>query len=134
MAVVTKDSAPSIDTNSAMFAGQIAGDLIAGEAIAVLDACRINAADGRVYRSNGTANDANARFDGFAPKAYVAGQVMTLYNIAVRARYASGLTPGQRLYVAATAGALDTAPTVGGQVEVARAINSTDIRCVVAAA
>jgi hypothetical protein len=133
MALQTKDAAASIDGVSAETAGQLAGDLVAGEAIAALDACCIRA-DGKVYRSNGTANDANARFDGFAPRAYVIGETMTLYNVGLRMRYGSAIAPAQRFYVAATAGQLDTAPTTGGLVEVARAINATDIRCVSAGA
>lgn len=129
MAVVTKAAAASMDASTGMFAGQISGDLYAGEALGAVAPCYIKAADGKVYQSNGTAATEPAKFDGFTPCAYAAGDAVALYNVGARFQYGAGLTPGTDLYVAATAGALDTAATTGGVRPVARVINDTDIRC-----
>ena len=56
-----------------------------------------------------------------------AGEAVTLYRD-VAFHYGSGLTPGAPYYVAATAGRLDTAPTTGGTVVVARALDATRIQ------
>lgn len=130
MALVTKASDVSIDADSAMRTPHVlAGELFAGEALDALAPCYIKNSDGKVYHSNGTAATEPAGFDGFTPKAYAAGDAVTLYGIGLMARYADGtLTPGQKLYIAATAGRLDTAATTGDAVGVARAINASDIR------
>lgn len=129
MALVTRASTASMDAGTAMFAAQLAGDLIAGEALDAVAACYIKASDGKVYMSNGTALNEAAKFDGFTPRAYSAGEAVALYAAPARFSYGSGLTPGADLYVAATAGRLDTAATTGGVRPVARAYNATDIRC-----
>jgi hypothetical protein len=129
MALVTR-GVVSVDAHSAAFAGQIAGDLYAGAAIDAGAACYIKASDGKAYMSNGTAADEAAKFDGFAPQAYAAGEAMTLYNIGVRMKYGTGLTVGANLFVAATAGRLDDAATTGGVRPIARVLyGGTDIRC-----
>ena len=131
MALVTPDAEASIDASTAMFAPQITG-LIAGENLLALAPCYVKAADGKVYQSNGTAVNEAAKFDGITPRAALLGQPVTLYATGCRGRYATGLTPGQNLYVAATAGRFDTVATVGGTVPVARAIDTTDIRVIIA--
>jgi hypothetical protein len=128
MALVTKAADVGIDAASAEFAAQIAGDLYAGEALGAVDACHIKT-DGKVYRSNGTAANEAAKFDGFTPCAYAAGEAVTLYGAGARFRYGSGLTIGTDLFVATTPGGLDTAATTGGVRAVARVITATDIRC-----
>lgn len=129
MALLTRVAQASGDTTHLQKVPQISGDLYAGEALDAVAACRV-AADGLVYMSNGTANDANARFTGFTPRAVAAGQPVTLYRLGARFRYGSGLTPGALYFVAATAGRLDTAATTGGLVAIAEAINSTDIQVI----
>ena len=128
MALVTIASDASVDTVSAQTAPQRAG-LVAGEALLAFAPCVLKS-DGLVYMSNGTAADANAQFDGFTPRAYASGDTnVTLLGIGTRMRYAaSGLTPGAKLYIGATAGRLDTAATTGDAVGVAKAYSATDIR------
>lgn len=128
MALVTKATDASIDAISAQTAPQRAG-LVAGAAIDVLAPCVLKA-DGLVYMCNATAADADAQFDGFAPRAYAAGDSnITLIGIGLKMRYAaSGLVPGAKLFLGATAGRLDTAATTGDSVGVAKCISATDIR------
>ena len=129
MALLARATDPSVDASTAMFAEQISG-LVAGEAIDALAACYIKASDGKVYMSNGTANDAAAKFDGVAAQAAAIGQGVTLFGRGTRVRYGTGQTIAALYYVAATAGRLDTAPTTGGLVAVAKAISATEIRIV----
>lgn len=129
MAVVTKASDASPDASTIMVAEQLSGYL-AGEAIAALDACCVRA-DGKVWRSNGTANDANAKFDGIAPAAAEVGEAVTLFGRGSIVRYGSGLTVAALFYVAATAGQLDTAATTGGLIAIAKVLpGGRDIRIV----
>lgn len=130
MALLTKDVATAgLDTSQAMTAPHIAGDLLAGEALEACSPCYIKAADGKAYQSNGTAANEAAKFDGFTGKAYKIGQAVTLFGIGARLRYSAGtLTPGADLFIAATAGQLDSAATTGGVRSIARAVSSTDIR------
>ncbi len=127
MALQTKDAAASMDTSTGMFAPQITGNLYAGEALAVAAPCYIKASDGKVYMSNGTAANEAATFFGFVARACAIGEPVTLFGVGARFRYGSGMTPGQKLFVAATPGALDTAATIGGLVAIARAVTATDI-------
>lgn len=129
MAALTKVSTASVDASTAMYAEQITG-LVAGESIGVLDACYIKAADGKVYKSDGTNANAAAKVDGFAAQAAAAGQGVTLFGRGTRALYGSGLTIGALYYLGTTAGGLDTATTTGGTVALAKAITATDIRIV----
>lgn len=129
MAEVTRSASASVDANTAKFAPQISGNLYAGENLDAAAPCYIKAADGKVYMSNGAAADEAAKFDGMTPRAYLAGEAVTLYGTGTRFRFADGgLTPGTNLFVFTTAGRLGDAATVGGTVAVARAINTTDIR------
>jgi hypothetical protein len=135
MADVVKDPQASMDTITAQDAPQLSGNLFAGEALAALDACYIKASDGKVYRSNGTALNEAAKFDGFVPRACGVGQPVSLYSNGIRARYATAtLAIGQKLYVSATPGALSTVATTGGVTEIARAYDTSNIRCIVTAA
>lgn len=129
MALVTKASTASMDASTGMFAGQISGDLYAGEALGAVAPCYIKASDGKVYQSNGTAATEAAKFDGFTPCAYAAGDAVALYNVGARFQYGTGLVAGTDLYVFTTAGTLGDAATTGGLRAVARVINDTDIRC-----
>jgi hypothetical protein len=129
MALVTRNTGLTVETITAAHANQIPASLglIAGAAIDGGAPCRI-AADGLVYMTDATAADALARVSGWAPKAYLAGQVVTLFGRGVIFEYGTGLTPGATLYAAATAGRLDDAATVGDAVGVAQVVNTTHIR------
>lgn len=126
MALVTRSSTASVDPVTAQLDKQLP-DLYAGEDIDVAAPCYIKS-DGLVYMSNGTAANAAAACDGFAARTAKAGQPITLFGIQTRFQYGSGLTPGSKLYIGATAGRLDTAPTTGDATGVAKVVNDTDIR------
>jgi hypothetical protein len=127
MTLVAKSGTPSLSSLTPPQNDQIAG-LVAGEDIAAGDVCYIHS-DGTVRRSNGTADNAAAVAVGIAPTKAQSGQAVTLYRN-VRFDYGSGLTPGAPLYVAATAGRLDTATTTGGLVPVAFCVTATRIHFV----
>lgn len=99
--------------------------LKAGEALTRLDACRI-ASDGLVYKASGAAANANARVRGFADDDTAIGEAVTLLNDGLVA-YGSGMTPGEDLYLSATAGQLDDAATTGGTVPIAFVFNATTL-------
>lgn len=125
MATVTRGANASIDSIQGQKAPYISA-LVANEALDALAPCVIDA-DGGVSMSDGTADNAAARCHGFTPKAYAAGEAVTLFGPGTRAEYGSGLTPGTALYVSATAGALDDAATTGGLSPVALAVNAREI-------
>lgn len=122
----------TVEGKSALHVPQIPASigLVAGEALLTAAPCYIKASDGKVYMSNGTAANEAAKLSGWTGKAYSAGQPVTLWPRGVIFEYGAGLTPGARLYVAATAGRLDTAATVGDTVGVAEVITSTHIRVI----
>lgn len=129
MASVTRSAAASIDEITAAEAPQISGDLFAGEDLAACDACYIKAADGLVYRTNGSAANEAAKFDGIVPRAVKAGGPVTLFGLGLRFKYSDGtLTPGQDLFADTNAGQLADAATTGGTVALCRAINAYDVR------
>lgn len=126
MAVVTRSARASFDTNTAKKAPQVSGDLFAGADVEIGPG--YIGADGLAYNSNGAANNAAARVRGFFALARKAGEPVVLYGIGTRYHYSDGgLTPGADLYLAAVPGGLDTAPTTGGTVPIAYAVNTTDI-------
>lgn len=128
MALVTVSSTASMDTSTGSFAPQITGDLYAGEDLFACAAVQLKS-DGKVWLANATAADSNAVFLGIVPELYKAGEAVAVYSLGACFRYAdSGLTPGAKLYLGATAGRLDTAATTGDAVGVARCINATDIQ------
>ncbi len=128
MALVTRSASASMDASTGMYAPQITGKL-AGEDLDVVAPCYIKTTDGKVYMSNGTAANEAAEFAGFTPRAVKSGQPVTLFALGSRFRYAtfSGQA-GDKLYIGATAGRLDTAATTGDAVGVARVIDDTDIQ------
>jgi hypothetical protein len=130
MALVTRDANASVDGSSAMFVPQITGNIYAGEALSACAACYIKASDGKVYQSNGTAATEPATFFGFTPEQRNIGEPVTLLGLGLRMRYGTGLTIGAKLFIAATAGLLDTAATTGGLTAVARVITATDIQVI----
>lgn len=128
MTLVTKASDASLDAASAMYAPQRSG-LVAGEALDALAPCYIKQSDGYVYMSNATSANEAAGFDGVTPRAYASGDSnVTLFGIGTKMRYATGMTPGAKLYIGATAGRFDTAATTGDEVGVARVVSATVIR------
>ena len=127
MALITRASTASMDASTGMFAPQITG-LVAGEALDVAAPCYIKTSDGKVYMSNGTAANEAAEFVGFTPRAVAIGEPVTLFGVGARFSYGTGLSPGDRYYIGATAGRLDSAATTGDAVGVAQAITATDIR------
>lgn len=130
MALVTRSSDAHVDASTAAvgphISGQPGADLIAGEDLTAVAACRIHT-DGKVYMSDGSAADAEAKVDGFTPISYKAGMPVTLYGPGVRFGYSTGMTPGANLYLDTTDGALNTVATTGGTVVIARAVTATDI-------
>jgi hypothetical protein len=131
MALVTRLASASMDTVTGKKAAQLSGDFYAGEALDLVAPCYIKTSDGKIYMSNGTAADEAAEVVGFTARATALGQPVTLFGPGTRFRYAafSGQA-GDLLYVAATAGRLDTAATTGDAVGVARVVNATDIRVI----
>jgi hypothetical protein len=124
MATVAKSGVPSPSTPSPGFEHSLVG-LLAGEAIAAGDVCYVKS-DATVWRSNGTAAGASALYDGVAAKAASVGEAVTLFH-GITFAYGSGLTPGARYFVAATAGALSDVSTTGGTVPIAAAQDATRI-------
>lgn len=128
MALVVKTTTPSFtqDTRTAGFAPPVTA--VAGETLAALDAVYMNTS-GEFIKADGTAATAPAAFKGIVVDDYVAGDPCSAYGPDVILRYADGtLTPGATLYVAATAGRLDTAATTGDALGVAWAISDSEIQ------
>jgi hypothetical protein len=127
VAEIAKSGTPSLSSVLPPQNAQIAG-LRAGEAIAAGDACRINAADGLVYRSSGAAATAAANIHGWAAEAAATGEAVTLFH-GVHFRYGAGLTPGASYFLSGTvAGGIADAATTGGTAPCAFAIDATRIR------
>ena len=129
MELITRSANASMDASTGMFAPQITG-LIAGEALDVAAPCYIKSSDGLVYMSNGTSANEAAEVVGFTPRAVKSGQPVTLFGKGARFSYGTGLTPGDKYYIGATAGRLDASTTTGDAVGVAQAITATDIRVI----
>lgn len=126
MALVVKTSSPSVDMSLAVHVSQIP-DLLAGEALEAAAPCYIHS-DGKVYMSNGTAADAEARCAGFTARPVASGEPVTLLGPGTRFGYADAtMTPGAKLYLGTTNGRLDTATTTGDAVGVAIAVTASDI-------
>jgi len=116
MADIAKRAKPSIDAQSAMVAEQASPGWKAGETLSRAAPAHVKA-DGMIYNSvNGDP------FDGFTPQDYLAGEPVTLYSAGCIFGYASGLTPGARLYLSATPGRLSDAPLSAGAVPVAKVL------------
>jgi len=125
MALITRSTTASLDANQAE---QVSVGLLAGEALDLVAPCYIKSSDGMVYMSNATAANEAAEVVGFTPKAVAIGQPVTLFGPGTRfSYYSSGLTPGNILYLGATAGRLDDGATVGDAFGYARVESATDI-------
>lgn len=130
MTVVAKSASVSLDANQARQVG--AGNLYAGEDLDAVSPCYIKASDGKVYMSNGAANNEAAKFHGFTARQTLQNEPVTLFGAGSRFKYSTGMTPGATLYIAAVdayteAGNLDTATTTGDTKGTAFAVNATDI-------
>ena len=126
MAAIAKSGTPSISTPLVSPEQRLSG-LLAGEAIAAGDACYINSADNKLYRSTGAAATAPAQVDGFAATSAAIGEALSIY-FGVNFRYGAGLTPGTSLFLSGTtAGGLDTVAPTGGTVVIARILDDSRI-------
>lgn len=123
MALVTRSATAHPSAGDAMFAQQGSGDFEAGEALDPVAPCYI-ATTGKIFMCDGTAADVKAVVRGWTPKAYALGAKNVTLHVGggIRYNYVSGtaLTPGVKLFIAATKGRLDTAATTGDSVGVAQ--------------
>ena len=130
MADITRVASCSMDASTGMVAPQLSGDLYAAELLPAGSPCYIKAADGKVYRSNGTAANEAATFFGFVPRTCQINEPVSLYALGARFKYGTGLTIGAKYFVSATVGQLADAASTGGLVAIARAVSTTDIQCI----
>lgn len=126
MATLTK-AGFSLSTFKPEGQAYLGSGFVAGEAITAGDICYIKS-DGKVWKSNGTSANAAARADGIAMETAAANTSGVTLMRGIDVQYATGLTPGARYYVSATAGALDDAATTGGTGACAFALDTTRIR------
>ena len=124
MATITKVGTPSLTSLIPPQSQQLAG-LKAGEALGAGDPCYIKS-DGLVWLSTGAAANAAAKVDGFAAEACAVGEAVTLF-FDVNFRYGSGMTPGTRVYLGATAGILADAASTGGTAPIGFVVDATRI-------
>jgi len=123
MADIAKSGTPSLCSVTTQV-NSLAG-LLAGEAIAAGDACYIKS-DGKVWLATGAAATAPAQVYGYATQAASVGEAVTLaYD--VRFRYGAGLTPGAKIFLSATAGALSDAATTGGTAPIGVVVDATRV-------
>ena len=132
MALVTVSAVAGLDASSGMYAPQISDGLVAGADIGsasqAVTPCYIKGSDGKVYAADGTAADEKAILAGFAARFTKTGEPVTLFGIGTKFEYGTGMTPGVKLFIGATAGRLDTAATTGDAVGVAQVVTATMIR------
>jgi len=134
MALVTVSATAGFDAVSALYAPQISDGLVAGADIGSssqpITPCYIKGSDGKAYPSNATAADELAVFAGFAVRFTKTGEPVTLFGVGLKFEYAAGLTPGTKLFLAATAGRLDTAATTGDALGVVQCVTATMVRVI----
>lgn len=99
---------------------------LAGEAIAAGQAVYLKS-DDKIWLADGSAADALSEFIGLAGTTASAGYAVTVLLPGWRCRYAASMTPGDRLYVSVTAGALADAASTGGTTPVAIVASATEI-------
>lgn len=128
MAAITRNSNADVsyDASMAQLSRILSGDYEAGEDIDPGAPCCIRS-DGKVYMSDATANNANARVHGFSLRDYLTGETVTLLGPGVQFRYGTGMTPGDPVFVSTTPGALDTAAQVGSPNPVGWSPTATDV-------
>jgi len=134
MALVTVSAVAGLDASSGMYAPQISDGLVAGADIGsasqAVTPCYIKGADGKVYPTDGTAADEKAILAGVAARFTKAGEPVTLFGVGTKFEYTTSATPGAKLFLAATAGRLDTAATTGDALGCFAAITATLIRVI----
>lgn len=120
MALVTVSSKASPEVGSIQRSAQFIGT--ASENIALGAPCYMHT-DGTIKQADGTAANAKAVLLGFAVRQANSGEPVTLHGQGTVFYYTdTALTPGAILYIAATAGRLDTAATTGDAVGVAQVL------------
>lgn len=134
MALVTVSATAGFDASSAMYAPQISDGLVAGADIGSasqpITPCYIKGSDGKVYPTDATGTGEASLFAGFAVRFAKAGEPITLFGVGLKFEYAAGLTPGTKLFLAATAGRLDTVATVGDAAGIVQAVTATMVRVI----
>ena len=130
MALLTPSANVSMDAGSGGLAPHISDGLVAGEALLAGAPCYIAAA-GTVFMCNGTAAGvAVSNYAGFTARATAIGQPVSLFGAGAKFEYSTGMTPGAKYFMGATAGRLDTAATTGGTAPIAQAVTATMIRVI----
>lgn len=124
MAQIAVSGTPSLASLLPEGADNFAG-LLAGEALTAYAPCYIKS-DGKVWLSNGTAANAAAKVDGYAARATVVNEAVTVLKN-IRVRYGAAMTPGTRVYLSATAGTLSDAATVGGTAPIGFVVDATRV-------
>ena len=127
MSLITKGTVLSLDTASAGAAVRVSA-LFAGEALDAVAPCYIDT-NGNVRMSIDSQETVTNVSDyvGFTADAIPSGQAVTLFGKGARFSYGTSLTPNTPLYVAGTAGRLDTAAVSSADDPTALVITSTDI-------
>lgn len=127
MAEITKPATSSMCTDTPPNNCKLGDGLLAGEAIAVGDACYIKS-DGLVWLATGAAANAAARVRGFAAKPAAAGEPITIMH-AVNFGYVTGAALGADLYLSGTVpGGLADAASTGGTSPIAFVVDANRIR------
>lgn len=130
MALIVRRARPNYDGSQLLTSPQVTGSLYAAEDLPAACPCYIDT-DLKAHKSSGAANDKKARVDGLTFTDHKAGEAITLHGVGNRIRYSDGLlTPGADIYLSATAGELEDAPTPGSPLPLARAINTNELRIV----
>lgn len=122
MANLALSGRPSLATLQPGYEHQL-NNIVAGEDLVAGDMVYIKS-DGKAWKANGTADTAPAYYDGIVLQAATAGDGVSVHR-GIVVHYGSGMTPGARYYISATAGRLDSAPTTGGTVPAAKAVDAT---------
>lgn len=127
MTIIGRDSVVHVDVNTLVKSTQIAGELLAGEALLTASACFIAITDGLVYMA-GSASTNIPTIHGYTPRDAAIGQPVTLYQ-SIRARYANpttAMTPGAEVFQGAP-GVLDDATAAGLAEAIGFAIDAKDV-------
>jgi hypothetical protein len=97
--------------------------VLAGEALNAGAPCYVKASDSKAYMSNGTAATEAAKVDGWCLKDTEVGRPVTLhFNVLIAYGTPTAPAVGALLYVATTAGSLDTSAQTGGTAPVAKGV------------
>jgi hypothetical protein len=137
MAVISRATGTlSIDVTTAHALLSQDGNLIAGEALGVGDACYIKGSDGKVYAAISTVwmvtgSGGQVAFDGICLTNVSSGDPVTLAGAgAVIGSYSAGKTPQTALYVHSVKGELADAQAAAATTDkpVAKFISATDIK------